>query len=124
MSELPLPESNNALAVLWREQLGVGGEDTLRAKLRRAPGSLSRAVRKDAAHLAEMENLWANPKLRRQIDMARVHRAQTNLRNFLKAVDPRDRRMGRIIGTLAPLMFNLLIVFAAVVTWLAMTGRL
>ncbi len=123
MSQLPLPETNAALAVLMREQLGVGGRDTLAVKLRRAPGTLPRALRKEARYLVQMEQLWQNPKLRRQIDMAHVDRAQTQLRKFLNAIDPRDRRIGRIIGILGPLMLNILILFAIFVTWLVMSGR-
>ena len=118
-----LPETNAALAQLWREQLGVRGNDTLASKLKRAPGLLPRSLKQDVAYLVQMEQLWANPKLRRQIDPEKVARAQQNLRSFLEAVNPRDRLFGRMIGILAPLMLNILVIFAAVVTWLVMTGR-
>lgn len=118
-----LPETNAELAAYWRAQLGVRGKDTLAAKLRRAPGTLPRGLRRDVRFLADMEKLWDNPKLRRQIDLARVDRAQTALRDFLDKVDPRDRLIGRFIGILAPLMFNILLIFGVVVTWMVMTGR-
>lgn len=123
MTTRPLPETNAELADLWRGQLGVRGKETLSGKLRRGPGTISRALRKDVRYLVDMEKLWENPKLRRQIDMAQVEAAQDRLRRFLEAVDPRDRLIGRFVGILAPLMFNILLIFAAVVTWLVWTGR-
>ncbi len=120
---LSLPETNAELALLWRKQLGVRGKDTLRAKLRRAPGTLPRALRREVRFLIDMEKLWDNPKLRRQIDFGRVEKAQSELRRFLDTIDPRDRLIGRIIGIIAPLMLNILLIFAAIVTWLVMTGR-
>ncbi|MDV7141984.1 hypothetical protein R3X27_04730 [Tropicimonas sp. TH_r6] len=123
MTERPLPETNAELAQLWREQLGVRGKDRLATKLRRAPGTLPRSLKREVRFLVEMEQLWDNPKLRRQIDLARVGRAQESLRGFLKTIDPRDRLIGRFLGILAPLMFNILLVFAAWVIWLVMTGR-
>ncbi|NDR59542.1 hypothetical protein [Aliiruegeria sabulilitoris] len=123
MMNLSLPETNAELALLWRKQLGVRGKDTLRAKLRRAPGTLPRALRREVRFLIDMEKLWDNPKLRRQIDFGRVEKAQSELRRFLDTIDPRDRLIGRIIGIIAPLMLNILLIFAAIVTWLVMTGR-
>ena len=124
MTMRALPESNRELALLWRQQLGVLGSDTLAAMMRRAPGTLPRALRAEVRFLADMERLWANPKLRRQIDLAHVERAQAALRRFLEEIDPRDRLAGRVIGILAPLMLNMLLIFVALVVWLVMTGRL
>ncbi|RYH10558.1 hypothetical protein [Tropicimonas sp. IMCC6043] len=124
MTQSDLPETNAELALLWRQQLGVRGRDTLAAKLKRAPGTLPRRLKPEVRYLIEMERLWQNPKLRRQIDPAKVVKAQTALRRFLEAVDPRDRLIGRFIGILAPLMLNILLIFAVFVTWMVMTGRL
>ncbi|MFV0334956.1 MAG: hypothetical protein ACK5JR_12915 [Tropicimonas sp.] len=123
MTIRPLPETNRELAHLWRKQLGVRGDDTLEAKLRRAPGTLPQKLRDEVRFLAETERLWSHPRLRRQIDHARIERGQAALRRFLQAVDPRDRLIGRFIGILAPLMFNILLVFAVLVIWLVKTGR-
>lgn len=123
MMSSELPETNAELALLWRQQLGVRGRDTLAAKLRRAPGTLPRRLKREVRFLVEMEQLWANPRLRRQIDHEKVSRAQAELRRFLTTIDPRDRLIGRFIGILAPLMLNILLLFAAFVTWLVMTGR-
>ena len=99
------------------------GTDTLAAKLRRAPGTLPRALQRDVRFLIDMERLWDNPKLRRQIDLGRVETAQGKLRAFLEKIDPRDRLFGRLLGILAPLMLNFLLLFAAFVTWLVWSGR-
>ncbi|SNS22173.1 hypothetical protein [Tropicimonas sediminicola] len=123
MMENSLPETNAALALLMREKLGVRGADRLEVKLRRAGGLLPRALRKDAKYLVDMEKLYDNPKLRRQIDSARVSEASANLRRHLEAIDPRDRRIGWILGVVAPLAFNLLLIAAAFITWLVWTGR-
>ncbi|MFD0978941.1 hypothetical protein [Tropicimonas aquimaris] len=123
MMENSLPETNAALALLMREKLGVRGADRLEVKLRRAGGLLPRALRKDAKYLVDMEKLYANPKLRRQIDSARVSEASANLRRHLEAIDPRDRRIGWMLGVVTPLAFNLLLIAAAFITWLVWTGR-
>ena len=123
MMNRPLPETNAELALLWRDQLGVRGSDTLAAKLRRAPGTLPRALQREVRFLIDMERLWDNPKLRRQIDLGRVETAQGKLRAFLEKIDPRDRLFGRLLGILAPLMLNFLLLFAAFVTWLVWCGR-
>ncbi|PRY23669.1 hypothetical protein CLV78_104160 [Aliiruegeria haliotis] len=123
MTEQTLPESNAALAELMRAKLGAGGADTLESKLRRVPGLLPRSVKRDVRYLIQMQKLWDHPKLRRQIDYTRVERAQANLRAFLEKIDPKDRLMGRFIGILAPLMLNILLIFAAFVCWLVWTGR-
>ncbi|WP_068109758.1 hypothetical protein [Tropicimonas marinistellae] len=124
MNQTALSETNAALAVLMREKLGVGGEDQLEVKLRRAGRLLPRAVRKDANYLVEMEKLAQHPKLSRQIDGERLNRAQAHLRNHLDTIDPADRRKGRILGIVAPLAFNLLLIAAALIVWMAWSGRL
>lgn len=124
MMETSLPETNAALAALMREKLGVRGADRLEVKLRRGGGLLPRAIRKDAKYLIEMEKLHQNPKLRRQIDGDRVRRAESNLRRHLDSIDPRDRLIGRILGILAPLAFNVLLIAGAFIAWLAWSGRI
>lgn len=123
MSISSLPDSNTALAVLMREKLGVGGEDRLDAKLRRAANLLPRGLRKDAKYLADVENICRHPKLSRQVDLQRARRAERNLRRHLEALDPWDRRLGKILGVLVPLAFNFLLIGAGVIVWLVLSGR-
>lgn len=124
MTDAPLPEANAELARLMRDRLGIRGPETLAAKMRRGGRLLPRALRNEGQWLAEMEALWPHPKLRRQIDAARVTHAQAALRSHLLAIDPRDRLVGSIIGILAPLAFNLLLLGALVILWMIWTGRL
>lgn len=124
MTDLALPETNAELARLMRDRLGIRGPETLAAKLRRGGRLLPRALRHEGLWLAEMEALWPQPKLRRQIDPARVAHAQAALRAHLLAVDRRDLLIGRIVGILAPLAFNLLLLGGLAILWLIWTGRL
>ncbi|WP_116130956.1 hypothetical protein [Tropicimonas sp. IMCC34043] len=123
MIDISLPETNADLARLMRERLGVRGDATLAAKMRRGGRLLPRRLRQEGAYLVQMEQLWQHPRLRRQIDVDHVARAQAELRAHLTAIDPRDRMIGRILGIVAPLAFNLLLIGALVIAWLAWTGR-
>lgn len=123
MTDQPLPETNAALARLMRERLGVRGDETLAVKMRRGGRLLPRRLRRQGAYLVEMERFWPHPKLRRQIDAQKIDLAQSQLRTHLEAIDPRDRMIGRILGIVAPLAFNFLLIAAGVITWLVWTGR-
>ncbi|SFC35543.1 hypothetical protein [Tropicimonas isoalkanivorans] len=124
MFEVSLPETNAALAGKMREKLGLGGEDRLEVKLRRGRRILPRAVKKDVKYLVDMEKICLHPKLAPQVDPQKTQRAEDNLRRYLDSVNVRDRRIGQVLGIVAPLAFNILVIFAAVVTWLVWRGRL
>ncbi|MEE4117875.1 MAG: hypothetical protein V2I65_02555 [Paracoccaceae bacterium] len=124
MLERDLTETNAALAALMREKLGIRRGSTLAAKLRIAGRLLPKAERKAGRTLVEAERLWANPKLRRRLDPAALAAAEARLRGFLDRIDPADRRKGMILGILASLAFNFLLIAAAAIVWACHTGRI
>ena len=124
MSEPDLPKINADLALLMRERLGIRRGETLAEKLRIAGRLVPRAQRRAGQILVEAEVAWENPKLRRRIDPATLQDAEKRLKNWLRTVDAADRRKGLILGILATLAFNFLVICAALITWLAWSGRL
>ncbi len=124
MLERDLTETNAALAALMREKLGIRRGATLAAKLRIAGRLLPKAERKVGRTLVEAERLWANPRLRRRLDPAALAAAEARLRGFLDRIDPADRRKGMILGILASLAFNFLLIAAAAIVWAWHTGRI
>ena len=123
MIDASLPDTNAEIAILMREKLGLRGADRLAVKMRKGGRLLPRGVRKQGSYLVEMEQRWANPRLRRTIDPVKVGEAQEAMKAHLSAIDARDRRIGRIIGILAPLAFNVLMIGIGIVVWLVMTDR-
>ena len=124
MLERDLTETNAALAALMRERLGIRRGATLEAKLRHAGRLLPRAERRAGRTLVEAERLWANPRLRRRVDPAALAAAEARLRGFLERIDPADRRKGVILGILATIAFNLLLIAAALIAWGWYGGRI
>lgn len=124
MLERDLTETNAALAALMREKLGIRRGATLEAKLRVAGRLLPKAERKAGRTLVEAERLWANPRLRRRLDPAALAAAEARLRGFLDRIDPADRRKGVILGILASLAFNFLLIAAAAIVWAWHAGRI
>jgi hypothetical protein len=124
MPEPDLTETNAALAALMRDKLGIRRGATLEAKLRIAGHLLPRAERRAGRLLAEAERLWPNPRLRRRLDPGALAAAEARLRGFLERVDPADRRRGMILGVLASLAFNLLLLAAGLIAWGWYSGRI
>lgn len=124
MSESDIPQINADIAELMRDRLGIRRGETLAAKLFYAGRLVPRAERHAGRTLTDAEKLWENPKLRRQIDPAAISGAERRLRLWLDTVDAADRRKGMILGVLASIAFNVLVIAAALITWMAWTGRL
>jgi hypothetical protein len=124
MTDRDLPAANSDLAALIGERLGIRRGATLEAKLRHAGRLLPRAERAAGRRLVEAERLWPNPKLRRRIDVTTLDADIARLRAFLERIDPADRRRGVILGILATLAFNFLVLATAAIVYLAWSGRL
>ena len=118
-----VPEMTAELAELMRTRLGIRGGEGLEGKLRRAGRLLPRRLRRDGHLLVEAERRATHPKLARRMDLAACRAAHGRLKAHLQAIDPADRRRGMILGILAPLAFNLLLLGAALVASLVWTGR-
>jgi hypothetical protein len=125
--EMMMTESNDLthtvadLQGLLAEKLGLrkGGFD---ARMRRAGRRLPRRIHRDARVIGKAMELGAHPKLRRRIDTAAVAAAHRRMRLHLKAIDPRDRRRGFMLGMLGGLAFNLLAAGALLVALLNWRG--
>ncbi len=65
-----------------------------------------------------------HPKLARQVDTASIEKAYRACERWLETVDPKERRKDRILSFLATNAFNLIVIFAAFVTWMVWTGHL
>lgn len=104
---------------LIHERLGLRGR-TLGRQVRRAGRLLPRAVAREARYLAQAAEIAPNPRLWRMIDPGHVDRAHRIVRDHLLAVNPRDRRLTRILGVASVIAFNLIVVLAlllAVLVW-------
>ncbi|WP_417724746.1 hypothetical protein [Salipiger sp.] len=111
------------LETLFEERLALrrGGFEARAAKAARA---LPRLLRRDLARVVEAQRLSGHPRLARTVDTAEVKLAADRVAQGLKAIDPADRRRGRLLGMLGALMFNLALLFAAVVIVLVWRGYL
>lgn len=124
MTDFDLPAVNAALTELLRERLGIRRGKTLRAKLASAGRLIPRAERMAGRKLVDAEVLWANPKLRRQLNQVELSQAETRLRAWLEKVDLADRRKGVLLGILGSLAFNFLLLAALGIGWAWYSGWL
>jgi hypothetical protein len=111
------------VAALLAGRLGARGR-TLARRLRRAGRRLPRHVAREARYLAQADDLARNPRLLRMIDPDRVIRAHALLRDHLRGIDPAAARLTRILGILAVIAFNLLVLAALLLALLAWRGYL
>lgn len=110
MSDLDLTKTLDELAQLLGQRLGIRGSG-FAAKFKRAGRLLPRHVRRAGHALLDVEPLWQNPKLRRQIDQEAVAKHVRTLRQHLETIDRADRRRAYWLGVLTPLAFNLVLLF-------------
>ncbi len=94
------------VAALMQQRLQVGGT-SLSEKLRRGGRALPRAVRSEAALLAEASRQAANPRLLPQIDRDRVARAHDICLGHLQGVDRAARRRAALMGVASSIAFSL-----------------
>ncbi|SLN75344.1 hypothetical protein [Ruegeria meonggei] len=103
---------------LLRKKLGMR-DKTLTASVRKAKRQLPRRIYKQAMVLANSEQMAAHPKLRLVLDTPKLVRASEEVQAHLGGINRADRRMGRFLGMLGGLAFNLLALLAllVVVLW-------
>lgn len=89
----------------------------LSVMVRRRGGALPRRLRRQALALARADELSAQPKVARQLDLVRLSRAHQALIAHLQPLGELSRWQGRAIGFAASVALGLL-VLAAVVIWI------
>lgn len=93
-----------------------GERPPLHVMLRRRGGALPRRLRRKAAALAHADQLSAQPKIARQLDLAGLSRVHHALTAHLQPLGELSRWQGRAITFAASVALGLL-VLAAVVVW-------
>jgi len=111
------------LRAMMRAKLGVRGR-SLRAALRRGGRMVPGPARGAGGRIVQAEALVAHPKLRRLVDAAGLRADAADLRAALAQIDPKDRRRGALLGMAGALVFNLLLVVAALLGLLVWRGYL
>lgn len=106
---------------LLETQLRVRGA-TLDKQIHRAGRMLPRKIRAEAAFLVQANMLVQNPKLARMISADRTQKAHDVVATYLRGIDPKDRRKGRILNIAGLLAFNMLLIGGLVVAYLVWRG--
>lgn len=106
-----------------REKLSVRGR-SLKVQAERARRFLPKSVRSDAIFLSDSVKIGENPKLLRMLDQARLDAAYRNCTQYLKGIDPSERRKAMWLGILTSLALVVVVVFTLVVTVLTWRGFL
>ena len=90
--------------------------------LRKAGRRIPRRLRVEGEYIALAKHMETNPKLARQIHMARVDAGHRELMEFVGAVNPQDRIVDGILSVLGPLAFGLIVLFALSIVVLRWRG--
>ncbi|WP_136637209.1 hypothetical protein [Pseudooceanicola onchidii] len=94
----------------------------LRQALARAGRRLPIRARKAGAEILAAQDLAGHPKLQQQLDAKKLDRAFDRLMEGIQSVDVKDLRSRRLIGGLASLAFNLLLLAALVIAFARWRG--
>ena len=97
---------------------------TLDKALKRTGRRLPRRSKAEARRIVDAQGYGGQPRLMRQIDAARLDRAEARVLEYLQNIDRAEQRRGRILGILAVVVFNLLLVAGAFVLWMWWTGQI
>ncbi|WP_407495408.1 hypothetical protein [Pseudooceanicola sp. MF1-13] len=106
-----------------REAFG-GKPNTFEATLRRAGRRLPRKARRAGEEVVAAQALAGHPQLRLQIDWDRVTKNLDRVIEAARRIDRKDDRKGRILGALASLAFNLLLLFTLIIVFAVWQGWL
>lgn len=123
MDEQKLDSLIAELSELLRRQAGAKGAD-FETQLKRADRLLNRPARKGGRAIVAAQALIANPRTQHMVDAKAVHRGARDLRAHLKTLNPWDRRVGRVLGSVGAIAAGLIVLAAAVVTVLVWRGFL
>ena len=121
MTPQDIQHKADEVASLLRAKLSVRGK-TLSDQLARSGAVLPRRVRAKGRLLAHAATVAEHPQLAKQIDPATVARAHSEVCLYLNRINPRDRRVGFVLGIFGRVAFALLITGAAFVGLLVWRG--
>ncbi len=111
----------NRLETLMQEKLGVRGK-TLAKRLARAGRRLPRRVQRAGRVITDAQAAAGHPKLARLHDPKALDAAFSEITAHLRQIDPADRRKGVVLGVAGGLVFNLILLFAAIAALLYWQG--
>ena len=114
MTPQDIQHKADEVASLLREKLPVRGK-TLSDQLARSGAVLPRRVRAKGRLLAHAATVAEHPQLAKQIDPAKVVRADSEVCLYLNEINRRNRCVGFVLGILGRIAFALLITGAAFV---------
>lgn len=116
-----LNQRSETVQNLLRTKLGARGK-TLAAQLKRAGRRLPARHHKEGQVILSAQDRIVHPKLATTIDEAELKAAVTGLLDHLSAVDPKDRRKGKLLGWMGYQVFNLIVIVAALIAVLLWRG--
>lgn len=105
-------EQADHISNLIKQRLGARGPD-LNARFRRAGRMLPRHVQQDVQVLINAVDMQNNPKLARMVDDGAVQRSVRAVETHLQSIDVKKRRSDRIMGILANVGVQIIVIFAA-----------
>ena len=121
IDEKELNRRTETLQALLRDKLGVRGK-TLSKQLRRAGRLLPARLQREARLIVSAHQRIVHPRLAATIDEAQLKAAYSGLMEHLSAVDPKDRRKGKLLSWLGGQVFNFLLIGGAVIAVLIWRG--
>lgn len=110
-----------SLEQLMQSQLGVRAR-TLEKAFARAGRRLPKRIRRAGKVITDAQAVHQHPKLARLHDPKALNTAFADVTAHLQALDPADRRKGAMLGVLGGLVFNLIVLLAAIVVLLLWQG--
>lgn len=110
-----------ALSRQFEERLRIKG-DTLARQVRRAGRMLPRKQRREARTILQAQQVARHPKLSRMINGPAVTQSAHRLGEWLATVDPKERRIDRLLGIAGSVAFAVLVLGAVVITLIVQRG--
>lgn len=118
-----LNQKCEALSGLLKEKIGPRGA-TLEKQVKSTGRRLPKRLHQEADVILEARKKAPHPKLAATVDSQRVGTAFTRLTDHLEAIDPKDRRKGKLLGWLGYQVFNLILIATALILLLLWRGYL
>lgn len=118
ITQQEIDELSDQISQAMDHKLGLR-RGTLAQRLRRAGRRLPKRVRQHIQRLIEAQKISGNQHLIQQVDANALRAGQAESLSYINGIDPRDRRIGAMLGIAGGLVFNLiLLVLALTAIWL------